>query len=194
MAVLRLRSAAFATFLPLAGYVFDGSLCSSLWCCKWRFSDCSCSLGVNFRPQAGTVRMSQHKRIGMRDYYLCLAPARICMCVKRSGDDEIVRDGGGRWARVALSLSLLFIFFFFASHHLPPRLIYTHTHPNLWSGEQNRDGRWSRTLSELLAAHLLQSRQQDTSHRGPNSPDLYLAITHFLPCRHANCLSDHLAF
>lgn len=102
---------------------------------------------------------------------------------------EIVRDEGKICFRF---FSLIFIFF--ASHHLPPCLIYTHTHPNLWSGEQNRDGRWSRILSELLAAHLLQSRQKDMSHKGPNSPDLYLVITHFLPCQYANCLSDHTAF
>jgi len=90
-------------------------------------------------------------------------------------DREIVHDEGGE----------ICFWYFFSSHHLPPCLIYTHTHPDLWSGEQNRDGRWSRRLSELLAAHLLQSRQKDISHKGPNSPDLYLAITHFLPCQHA---------
>ncbi len=73
---------------------------------------------------------------------------------------------------------------FFVSRLLSPWLIYTHTYPNLWSREQNRDGRWSRILSELLAAHLLQSRQQDMSHGGPNS--LYLAITHFLTSCHAS--------
>lgn len=118
----------------------------------------------------------------------------VCVCVKWIG-----RWWNSPWWRRKVSegcfqsFSLIY-FLFFVSHHLPPCLIYTHTHPNLWSGEQNRDGRWSRVLSELLAAHLLQSRQQDTSHRGPNSPDLYLAITHSLPCRHANCLSDHPAF